>query len=221
MSGGQGGPLLLALGVVVAIGGCAFTDVTLSRPAVGSVVAPQRRGEGRDIVVVRPFANRPRGRCGMKKNGYNMDTANVHCGFDPGDVLADVVARELAAAGFAVHGDRGKAGTSPLVLTGVVEQMFVEPKVNYFTTSFEADVALAVTVTTPGGLAARRSFYVKGEEATVFASEEDMQAAVNSAVRQLAIKVVGAVANLVERLPSEPAAPPAPPEEDATRAQAP
>lgn len=208
---------LLLVGVL-AMGGCAFGDVNLRAPAIGLVAPGVARGNGREIVLIRPFTDRrDQARCGMKKNGYNVDTASVHCAFAPDHLLADMLAAQLSAAGFVVLSDQARAKPSTLIITGALQQMFVEPKLNYFTALMEADVALVLHARTPSGFTARRRFYVKGEQATVFAGEEDMQAALASGIRQLLVSAVGAVANLADSLPPEPVPMKPPPETTAAR----
>jgi hypothetical protein len=188
---------------LAAIAGCAFGDVTIKPPTARDVATGSHRGQGREIVLVRPFENgRGQARCGMKKNGYNADTANVLCSAAPEVALANLVAGQLAAAGFEVLDDPADAEPSTIVLTGVLEQVFIEPKMDYFTATFETDLALKLTAKTGTGLRAARTFYLKGEEATYFASPEDMQRSLTSATRQLVLGVVGAVANLADRYPS-------------------
>ena len=190
----------------LALAGCAFGDVKVAKPLAKDVTTSSRRGEGRQIVVVSPFGRgRTQVRCGMKKNGYNMDTANVFCDGSPEIVLPDLISRELLATGFVVT--RKPPGPSTIVLGGIVEQVFLEPKLDYFSTTFETDIGLTLTAKTATGLSASRRFYVKGEEATFFASLEDMQRSLDSAVRELVAGVVGAVANLADAYPP-PVAPP-------------
>ena len=192
----------MAIAVVgLVISGCALTDVTLQSPQPFEVAPGSRRGQGREIVVVRPFRDdRSASRCGMKKNGYNVDSANVLCSA-PANMLADLVARHLSLAGFRVLRDRRDASRSTIILTGALEQLFVEPKSNYFSGEIETDVALRLWATTSYGFSAERRFYVKGDEATFFASNDDIQRSFEAGVRQLVTGVVGAVANLSERLP--------------------
>jgi hypothetical protein len=217
MNAGAGRRWLWVVGAIAA-GGCAFGDVSLRAPKVGPVAPGVARGNGREIVLIRPFTDRrDQARCGMKKNGYNSDTASVHCAFAPDHLLADMLAAQLSAAGFVVLSDRTQAKPSTLIITGALHQMFIEPKLNYFTALMEADVALVLHASTPAGFTARRRFYVKGEEATVFAGEEDMQAALASGVRQLLVSVVGAVANLADSVPPEPQPVKPPPETTAAR----
>jgi hypothetical protein len=204
----------LALAGVVA-SGCALTDITLQAPQQFEVAPGSGRGQGREIVVVRPFRDaRPAARCGMKKNGYNQDSASIFCRA-PASMVADLVAAQLSQAGFRVLRDRRDASPSTIILSGSLEQLFVEPKNNYFSVEIETDVALRLWATTTSGFSAERRFYVKGDEATFFASDDDMQLSFDAGVRQLVSGVVGAVANLSERLPAppalEPLVPPPPP----------
>jgi hypothetical protein len=192
----------------LALVGCAFGDVTVHRPLAKDIATSSRRGEGRTIVLLQPFATQRRqARCGMKKNGYNMDLANVLCEGPPEAFLADLLARQLATAGFTVYTDARAAGPSTIVLSGTLEELFLEPKFNFFTGSFETDLSLVLTARTSSGLVASRRFYVKGTEATALGGDQDMQRSLDSSVRQLVTAVVGAVANLADRFPTAPAPP--------------
>jgi hypothetical protein len=192
--------------------GCAFTDETIRLPAKASVVTGSRRGEGREILLVGALKDtRPETRCGMKKNGYNSDTASVLCETPPAKTIAGLLSAELANAGFVVLRDPRAAGPGTIALSAVLEQAFVEPKLDYFYATFETDISLKLTAWTGSGLLAERRFYVKGQEATYWTSPADMERSFESAARQLVIGVVGAVANLADQFPAEPPAPaPAP-----------
>jgi len=196
---------LVTLAVAGAVtSGCALTDVTLQPPPQFQVAPGSGRGQGREIVVVRPFRDaRSASRCGMKKNGYNQDSASIFCRA-PASMVADLVAEQLSQAGFRVLRDRRAASPSAIILTGSLEQLFVEPKNDYFSVEIETDLALRLWATRTDGFSAERRFYVKGDEATFFASEDDLQLSFDAGVRQLVIGVVGAVANLSESLPPPP-----------------
>src|SRR2546422_2938105 len=83
--------------------GCAFGNVSLQLPT-GPIGTGLSGGAGREIVLVTPFRDgrQIRDRCGMKKNGYNMDTASVLCSADPASWIANYLAAEFKAAGFSV-----------------------------------------------------------------------------------------------------------------------
>jgi hypothetical protein len=205
MGGGLAGAVVIAALAGLIAASCAFGDVTLKKTRDADVATGSHRGEGREIVLVRPFTKQRRqDRCGMKKNGYNADTANVFCDGAPEVALANLVANQLAAAGFNVLSDPRQADRSTIVLTGALDQVFLEPKVNFFTATLETDIELKLTARTGAGLLATRTFYVKGEEATYFVSSEDMQRSFDSGARQLVMGVVGAVANLADQFPAPP-----------------
>lgn len=193
---------IVATCLALALAGCAFGDVTVKTPPASEIATSSRRGEGREVAVAGPFlTRRQQVRCGMKKNGYNMDTASVLCADAPERALAELLTGELARAGFRVLANPAQARRSTIVLSGVLDQLFLEPKMDYYWSTFETDVSLELTATTRSGLFARRTFYFKGEEATAFASTDDMNRSMVSGVRQLVAGVVGAVANLADQLP--------------------
>lgn len=73
--------------------GCAFANVDIHPPdtppaAVLTAEARGGPGRGREVIVYAPFADARYEitRCGMQKNGYNMDTADVKCTEPPGSV---------------------------------------------------------------------------------------------------------------------------------------
>lgn len=183
--------------------GCALTDLTLNPPPHGKVTAASQIGAGREILLIVPFADRrttPE-RCGMKKNGWNMDTADIHCSAPPGGWLAQLLAEELRAAGFRVGTDPREAGSGALRLDGVLSQFFVEPKADAFTVTPEADIALRLVATSRSGLHAHRRFYMKGRQPSLFGFEENFRLASEAAVRQMLARVVEAVAELVRQYP--------------------
>lgn len=194
----------MRLGLVTAAivsAGCAFTDMTVDMPKPLEPCPGLRRGNGREVMVLGPFSNRrPARRCGMKKNGFNSDTANIQCSTSPEAGLSRLLGAELTAAGFKVLKSRSQSTPSTLMLTGRLDQLFIEPASNFFNVTWETDIALYLKVTTATGLVAERTFSVKGEEAT-FLNERDAQKSLDSAVHKLVIAVVGALANLSDQIP--------------------
>jgi hypothetical protein len=190
-------------------GACALTDLTLNVPAPAQVTAGTKRGGGREIAVVPAFTDRrpQRHRCGMKKNGYNMDTANIFCATPPYVFLANLLRAELAAAGFRVVSDPRAVGGSTVVISGELQQFFVEPKIGAVTFSPETDIGLKLTATTGTGLYAERRFYVKGEEVSLAGTDGNLQLAYEAAIRQMMRATVDAITNLVDQFPPTPGAP--------------
>jgi hypothetical protein len=156
--------LILAFGVVVLGGaGCAFHDVPLDMPISG-LATPLRGGNGRQVIVATAFGDQrqqPR-RCGMQKNGYNMDTANAVCRVDPTTWMAQVLADELRASGFTVVAADAPHRPGALKVDGTLLQLFVEPIAGAFSVSCEADLQARLMVTSDTGLRAERTFFAKG-----------------------------------------------------------
>ncbi|HEX8107666.1 MAG TPA: hypothetical protein VF516_08045 [Kofleriaceae bacterium] len=196
---------LAAVAMVAALcaPGCAITTMTLETPPHARVTMATSVGEGREIALVVPFADRratPQ-RCGMKKNGYNMDTADILCAEPPNQWLAALLAEELRKAGFRVAADPRQAGPGALRLEGTLTQFFLEPDVGFFTFSPEADIELRLVASAPSGLVAERRFYCKGRETALSGLEENFRLAADSAVRDMLVRVVAAVAELVRQYP--------------------
>jgi hypothetical protein len=143
--------------------GCAFTDVPLDMPISG-LATPHRGGNGRQVVVTLPFRDqRPQPqRCGMQKNGYNMDTARAVCRVEPTQWIAQVLADELRATGFTVVAPGESHRPGALLIDGTLLQLFVEPLAGAFSVSCEADVSVRLVATSETGLHAERVFYTKG-----------------------------------------------------------
>lgn len=194
-------PSLLLL-VALSGSGCAFTDVSLRAPEV-SEVARKCTGTRPLITLVTPFEdNRPqKKRCGMKKNSYDMETADVFCGAEPSRYLAGLLAAELDKAGFDVQYKAASASSEGLHLEGQLLQFFVEPVIGAFTANPEADVYVKLSATSASGLKAERDFYVKWEETSLAATDDNIQIAADKATSGVVINMAHAVQELVERFP--------------------
>ena len=212
------GQVALAAVMLSTLGGCSFSDVVLQAPLRSSVSTESHRGKGRPIVIAKRFSdNRPRrAECGIKKNGYNSEVAKIRCDESPDHSLAALLAAELATAGFQVI-PAARAEPTTLFVSGALTQYFVEPKNNFFGGSYETDIGLRLIVESKAGFYASRRFFVKGDEATYWGSDADLQASNDRAVRQLLLATVGALANLMDQQgvtaaqPAAPAAVQAPP----------
>lgn len=194
---------LTALGIAaLCASGCALTNMTLDTPSAQSTRAPTV-GEGRAIALIVPFvdARSTPQRCGMKKNGYNMDTADILCAEPPNQWLAKLLAEELSKAGFQVATDPSQVGPGALRLEGTLTQFFLEPDVGMFTFSPEADIELRLVATTPSGLNAERRFYTKGRQTALSGLESNFRAAADTAVGDMLVQAVAAVAELVQQYP--------------------
>ncbi len=182
------------------LSGCAFTDVpvTLSTAPVTNLSG----GDGRQIVIVSAFADeRPyRGKCGMQKNSYNAETAKALCSMPPATWVAQALAAELTAAGFAVV-SKEAAKPSALQLNGSLLQVFVEPVMGFSTISLETDIHVKLVATSDTGLLAERSFFVKGVESGLVSRAGNFQTSADKATQLIMRDMVAAVISLMNRYP--------------------
>lgn len=189
------GLLLIAAG-----SGCAFTSVSITPPPP-STSSAARGGNGREIVIQTPFADaRPNAaRCGMKKNGYNMDTADVKCSADPNAYLAELLANELKRAGFTVA-YRQTTSADPLQIEGKLLQFFIEPMPGWIGV-LEADIHVRLSATSASGLVAERDFYVKSQEKAYWGLEFEFQKATDESTQQIVSKMAAAIVSIADRFP--------------------
>lgn len=185
------------------LGGCAFIDLNVTPPTQEVFSDAPNLGRGREVIVERPFADQ-RGfpaRCGMQKNGYNMDTADVHCSIAPSEWIAGTLEQGLTAARFRVLHAGDKIGPNVVRIQGAVFQFFVEPDIGGFTVSPEADIGVKLIVTTASGLRAERVFYVKGTDTSLMATESNFQNASEDATVQVVRLMVEKLSKLMNRYP--------------------
>jgi hypothetical protein len=192
---------LVALGCLS--GACAFTDIRLTLPTKGlDDTIPG--GNGRQIVVVTPFSDEReiRDRCGMQKNGYNMDTADAVCQSDPSAWIADLLADELRASGFTVIDEATEHRPGALRIDGSLLKIFVEPVIGFWSGSLESDLSVKLRATTETGLEAERTFFVKGwKGGQMLSTTRPYLTSLHRATQQLLEEIVGAVLELMDRYP--------------------
>lgn len=195
------------LGVVLAMAalssGCAFTKMPIPLPTEG-LAQTIPGGEGREIIVVIPFSDQReiRERCGMKKNGYNMDTADAVCETDPNVWIAELLADELRASGFTVLGGGDPHRSSALYVQGSLLKIFVEPVIGAWSGSLEADISVKLRATSETGLAAERTFLVKGwKGGQMFATSQPYRTALHRSTQAILEEMVRAILELMDRYP--------------------
>lgn len=195
--------LLALLIFVLGTSGCAFTNIQLTLPTK-QLERPIPGGEGRQIIVVLPFADEReiRDRCGMQKNGYNMDTADAVCMDDPNLWIAHLLREELRRSGFTVltPGDDHRA--SALRLDGSLLKIFVEPVIGFWSGSLEADLSVKLRASSETGLVAERTFFVKGwKGGTMVSTTQPYLTALHRATQELTAELVNAILELMEQYP--------------------
>ncbi len=164
---------------------------------------PTTIGRGREILVDIPFpeGRRKLGRCGTKKNGYGMESADITCSEAPGSWLGHTIAAGLVRAGFRVLTPSSTPGPSTVIVRGPVSQFFVEQNMAMFDPAFEADIGLTLVLTSQSGLIATRRFYVKGEKSASYQTEEEAQAAADAATNEMVRVTVTAIGALLDQYP--------------------
>ena len=197
------------LGIVLLSGvGCAFHDVPLDMPISG-LATPLKGGNGRQVVVTAPFGDQRAqpNRCGMQKNGYNMDTANVICRKEPTQWIAQLLADELRATGFTVVEPSAPHRPGALLVGGTLLQLFVEPLAGSFSVSCEADLQIRLVATSETGLHAERTFMAKGVWKGFAGIDTPFQDSFKKASDEVLSELVQAILDLMNRYPQLGAAP--------------
>jgi hypothetical protein len=186
-----------------ALGGCAFIDLNVTPPSPSVFSDAPNLGRGREVIVDRPFADRRGypGRCGMQKNGYNMDTADVFCSITPTDWIAGTLEQGLTAAHFRVLHPGDPIGPDVVRIQGAVFQFFLEPDIGGLAVTSEADIGVKLIATSASGLRAERVFYVKGTDTTLMATEANFQTASEDATIQVVRLMVEHLSKLMDRYP--------------------
>jgi hypothetical protein len=167
-------------------------------------VDPVAGGNGRQVVGVQPFADERqiRDRCGMQKNGYNMDTADAVCDVAPEAWIARLLADELRASGFSVLQPDTPHRPGALRVEGALLKIFVEPVIGAWTGSVEADLSVRLHATTETGLEAQRTFFVKGWKGGQLASTmQPFHTALDRATQAMLDEMVRAIVELMDRNP--------------------
>lgn len=181
---------------------CAFTDVKIDPPPP-ETFTHFSGGDSREIIVLKPFADERefRNRCGVQKNSFNMDTASALCSAQPTVWLADLLAAELKAAGFVVKTDRADSKPNAVTIEGSLFKFFVEPVIGFTTITLETDIHIKLVATSPNGLNAERSFFVKGSYSALTGMASNFQTSADEALRKIVKEMVSAILTLTNRYP--------------------
>ena len=186
-----------------ALTGCAFTDVHLDMPISG-LAEPITGGNGREIIVTIPFndARTHRERCGMQKNGYNMDTADAICDTAPDEWIAQLLADELRASRFKVLAPNDPHGQAALRIDGDIQKIFIEPVIGMWSGSLETDLQVRLIAITENGLHAERTFFAKGiKKGVIAATRSPFHTSLKRAADELLTEMVEAIFYLMNKYP--------------------
>lgn len=195
---------VITLILILASAGCAFTDIPLDMPN-SRLEAPISGGNNRSIIVIQPFSDNrsDTSRCGMKKNGYNMDTANAVCKTTPEEWLAQQLTDELRASGFNVVTEKPSVKTNALILRGSISKLFIEPVLGFWSGSLETDIQVKLTASSNNGLFGERTFFVKGvKKGVIISTSSPYKTSLKRAADEILTKMVEAVHALMNQYPS-------------------
>lgn len=184
--------------------GCAFSNVNMKLPTDLSVSRVATTG-GQPITVVVPFEDvrTTKDRCGMQKNGYNMDTADATCDVPQPEWIANLLVAELQSAGFdaTVTSEAPSPSNVPTV-EGSLVKLFVEPVIGMWSGSIEADLQTRLKVQRADGLDAERTFFVKGVRKGVqFSLTPIYEGAISEAATRIVREMAQAVSELLKEYP--------------------
>ena len=195
-------PLLVLVGGLN--GGCAFSDLTIQMPQPDTTTGYS--GGNERVLIVPAFVDkRAEQRIGMKKNNYNMDTANVFANQSVNEWLGTRLSNELRSAGFIVNpqGDNPNAAK----IQGFTRQLFIEPVIQWTTVDLESDLSVLIRVSRPDGLEAERRYFVKGLEQALFGLDDTYARSLRKSSDDLMKRVVADIINLLNRFPETPVRP--------------
>ncbi len=182
---------------------CAFSNVPVTLP-IRPLDHAMTGGKGRQVVVVVPFADERevKTRCGMQKNGYNMDTADAICQGNPAAWIAQLLADELERAGFTVLKESESHRPGALRIEGSLGKLFVEPVIGFWAGSLEADLFVRLRVWSDTGLVGERGFFVKGwKGGQMVSTATPYNTALDRATQESVEEMVRAVLELMDRYP--------------------
>ncbi|RYZ07377.1 MAG: hypothetical protein EOO73_12025 [Myxococcales bacterium] len=194
----------IACGValLLSLAGCALTDghVHLNTSPQTSAASG---GAGREVIVFPVHDEREeQTRCGVKRNGFGAETANVLCEPDPSQWLGELVLRGLDRAGFKVVTTQTAKTADPLRLRLGLKHLFIDQVNGALTVALVTDAHVVIQAQTETGLSAERSFFAKSENDVLAVLDSGLQASMDEAVEKLADGIVDALVGLNAKYPS-------------------
>jgi hypothetical protein len=171
---------------------------------INGLDVPISGGNQRTVVIVKPFSDDrlDTKRCGMKKNGYNMDTADAICKTTPDEWMTQLLADELRASGFNVSTEKSISNTNALIIEGSVTKLFTEPVIGMWSGSLETDIEVKLTATSASGLFAERVFFAKGiKKGVIVATAGPFLTSLKRATDEILTNMIEAIFYLMNQYP--------------------
>jgi hypothetical protein len=186
------------------LSGCATIDVKLKQPPEG-LKTPILAGNQRQVIATIPFSGGRQitNRCGVQEGG-------AYCEGDPVQWIAAMLAAELKASGFTVLSTEAGSRDTALKIEGVLLNIFAEPVVGAWSTVIETDLSVRLVATSPTGLRAERTFFVKGDLESIIWTQGLFDDSLERGTRDLLGKMVEAILELMKQCPQLGFTPPLP-----------
>ena len=146
---------LLLLGLIY-LSGCAITDYTITRaydPQVNKLENTQNYSICTKVNYTAEFTSDVRA-VGVKKNGYNQETARVYLNDSVENWILNAFQQELKMAGYLINDKNAK---NQINVTMNVEQFFVEPWVGFWS----ANLWSILKIETKVEIANKNEFYIR------------------------------------------------------------
>jgi hypothetical protein len=194
------------VGLGATLGGCAFTDGHVKLDPIPTASAAHGGG-GRELVVFPATDTRTEhARCGVKRNTYGSETADVLCTPEPSAWLSELVLRGLDRAKFKIVTTQTAQSADPLRIRLRLAHLFIDQIPGMMTVTLHTDVNVVVSVESKAGLVAERSFLVQTDTEVAAVLDRGLKDAMDQATARLVDRIVDAVLVLSKRYPSSEAA---------------
>ena len=186
---------------------CAFTTGHVHLDPLSRESAANGGG-GREVILFPAVDERQEpARCGVKRNTYGMETADVLCTPEPSQWLSELILRGLDRARFKVVTTLTAKSPDPLRIHLRLEHLFIDQIPGFWMVTLNTDVHVVVAADSAAGLAAERAFFVQSRSEVMGVLDSGLQASMDQATQQLADHIIDAVLALSKRYPSQGVAP--------------
>lgn len=179
--------------------GCALSTTHVRPSPIDTNVMASARGRGREVIIAAPFddARDDKHRCGLKRNGFGLETADVICDVPAGRWVADELAERLTREGYRVLSAEAVPGPATIVVRGTLKKLFVEPTA----THVRGDAMVDLVVTTASGFRSTKTVDVRVKRPAMITAEDPLEEAAHHATRHLAVDMATAIGDLLEPHP--------------------
>lgn len=189
--------------LLLAPSACAFTTGHVRLDPVSKESAAAGGG-GREVIVFPAVDERSEtARCGVKRNTYGSETADVLCTPEPSQWLSELILRGLDRAKFKVVTTVTAQSPDPLRIHLRLEHLFIDQIPGALTVTLNTDMHVVVTADTAAGLVAERSFFVQSQNDVAGVLDRGLQASADQATQELADHIIDALLALNRRYPSQ------------------